>query len=191
MNSDSNFMNVISSVIFWEFPISFLQPFLDCCYFCLCTAWFLLRSSWSPQALVSSLRFVCCAHSLQTRRWCCLGLPVTHRPTSLLTTASLMWGQIIQGFVAVEGALPTSMLPCAQSEACCPQLRTTAMRHLRDGTWHHGDSASFPHHKQKSRGPLALPWWGSMTQLYASQRWLGSPHLECGLMTARFLPLIS
>ena len=63
MNSDSNFMNVISSVIFWEFPISFLQSFLDCCYFCLRTARTLLRASPVPTDL-GFLSAVCMLCSL-------------------------------------------------------------------------------------------------------------------------------
>lgn len=41
-----------------------------------------------------------------------------------------------QGFVAKEEALPTSMLPCAQSEACYPQLRTTAILVFCSGLVH-------------------------------------------------------
>lgn len=139
-------MNVISSVIFWEFSISFLESlfFLDFCYFCLWAARILLHSNPFPTGLgFLSVVFMLCSLPPDKE----VMLPWTAHNSLLYNAAHNSITDV--GSEDSEGCGHRGG-PAHQHAPLCPVggMLSPAENHChtgilqwigaQDGTWHHG-----------------------------------------------------
>lgn len=104
----------------------FFSLFLEFCYFCLLAARILLRSSPFPTGLgFLSAVFMLCSlppDKEVTLPWTAHNsLPYNAAPSSI---SDAMRGQMIQGFVAAEEALPTSMFLAPSRRQAVPSWET-------------------------------------------------------------------